>query len=248
MAKKAVTQELDEDFDPFPAEERIQSLLRILTDTWYNAQRARIRCGNQIAAAERNADSMTDKGMAILARWFKTYEANEEAAAKDMRGEAKAYPVFEYLIALRGIGEHTAAKIIAEIDISRSETPSGLWRFAGLGVKDGERERLVKGEKSHYNRRLKTVMFLVGESFIKTKSPYARLYYEKKAYYETNRPDWTKLHRHYAAMRFMVKIFLAHLWVVWRGLEKFPLRKPYVEEYLGHKDMYQPNEFGWEWQ
>ena len=189
MRKKPATPEPDEEFDPFPAEDRVQSLLRILTDTWYNTQRARIRCGNQIAAAKRNADSMTEKGMSILERWFKTYEANEDAAAKDMRGEAKAYPIFEYLIGLRGIGEHTAAKIIAEVDITRSATPSALWRFAGLGVKDGERERLVKGEKAHYNRRLKTMMFLVAESFIKTKSPYASLYYEKKAYYEANRPD-----------------------------------------------------------
>jgi len=39
-------------------------------------------------------------------------------------------------------------------------------------------------------------------------------------------------HRHKAARRYMVKRFLADLWVAWRTLEGLSVRPPYAEEYL----------------
>lgn len=40
-------------------------------------------------------------------------------------------------------------------------------------------------------------------------------------------------HRHQAAIRYMVKMFLQQLYQEWRTLENLPVRKPYAEEYLG---------------
>jgi len=42
-------------------------------------------------------------------------------------------------------------------------------------------------------------------------------------------------HRHTAACRYMVKMFLAELWARWRELEGLPTRSTYAEEYLGRK-------------
>lgn len=42
-------------------------------------------------------------------------------------------------------------------------------------------------------------------------------------------------HRHNAAMRYMVKMFLAEFWKQWRTLEGLPVREPYAEQYLGLK-------------
>lgn len=44
----------------------------------------------------------------------------------------------------------------------------------------------------------------------------------------------SKAHRHNAAMRYMVKMFLLDLYVEWRTQEGLPVRSPYQEEYLGH--------------
>jgi hypothetical protein len=43
----------------------------------------------------------------------------------------------------------------------------------------------------------------------------------------------SKAHRHAAANRYMVKMFLQELWGNWRELEGLEVRPPYAEEYLG---------------
>lgn len=135
--------------------------------------------------------------------------------------------------------------LIALIDITQADTVSALWRYAGMAVIDGERERMRKGEKLHYNIRLKTTMYLIGTSFLKSKSPYAKVYYDAKEFYTLNRPEWTPLHCHHAAMRKSVKRFLSHLYVVWRELEGLPVREPYVQEKMGHTHIDTAEDYGW---
>jgi len=45
--------------------------------------------------------------------------------------------------------------------------------------------------------------------------------------------DATPKHRHDAAIRYAVKMFLKDLYVAWRIIEGLPVREPYQEEYLG---------------
>ena len=96
----------------------------------------------------------------------------------------------------------------------------------------------------HYNKRLKTSCYKVGSSFLRCGSPYRQIYDNAKEYYETNR-DWTKLHRHHAAMRKMIKVWLSHLWEVWRTLEGLPVRNIYAEDKLGHNHYISPQDYGW---
>jgi hypothetical protein len=80
---------------------------------------------------------------------------------------------------VKGVGPVLAAKVLGLIgDIGPAETVSKLWRFAGYAVIDGARERPTKGEKLHYNARLKTVCYLVSASFLKCNSPYRTLVYD----------------------------------------------------------------------
>jgi len=51
---------------------------------------------------------------------------------------------------------------------------------------------------------------------------------------------WCPLHIHEAARRKVAKIFLAHLWEVWRRARGLPTRPPYAVEQLGHKDYMRP--------
>lgn len=39
-------------------------------------------------------------------------------------------------------------------------------------------------------------------------------------------------HHHFAAKRYMIKMFLLDLYIQWRTIENLPVRKPYAEEYL----------------
>jgi hypothetical protein len=54
------------------------------------------------------------------------------------------------------------------------------------------------------------------------------------------KPEWTLGRIDNMALRRSVKLFLAHLWQVWRVMEGLPIREPYAIEYLGHTTAIDP--------
>lgn len=222
-------------------------LLRALVDLRdRQIQKARIQFGNRLSAIERMADNPAESDQAqLIERWTMRFTEMEMELDKDIAKIVKDEPIYRELSGIKGIGPMLGAKVISMIDIERDSSPSALWRYAGYGVIDGQRERPTPGEKLHYNKRLKSTLYLVGSSFLKCNSPYRRIYDNAKARYTQTKPDWTKLHIHQAAMRKMIKLFLSHLWLRWRTLENLPTRSPYVHEVLEHDTVYEPHEFGW---
>jgi hypothetical protein len=206
-------------------------------------QKSRIAFGLRVGAIERGADQ--SKSSELFGKWEERFAELEKEADEDIKDLVTGMPIIDAMVAVKGVGYLLAAKVVAMIDIERADTVSALWRYAGYGVNDGEREKPVKGEKLHYNIRLKTTCYLIGSSFLRSNSPYRQVYDDAKVFYEANRPDWTKAHRHQAAMRKMIKLWLSHTWQVWRKLEGLPTRELYVQEKLGHQHIRQPQEFGW---
>ena len=116
-------------------------------------------------------------------------------------------------------------------------------------VKTNEKVRGDKrtaGYLSPFNGWLRTKMVgVLASSFIKCRSPYRDYYDNYKSRLEqsenfVNGTDkkWSeesKGHRDSAAKRYMIKMFLKDLYVAWRTIENLEVRKPYQEEYLGHK-------------
>lgn len=90
-----------------------------------------------------------------------------------------------------------------------------------------------------FNPFLKTkLMGVLGTSFLRSASPYADIYHDIKVRYEVTHGDkspeaWTKAHRHQAAIRYMVKIFLEDLYNAWRPMEGLIAHPPYREAKLG---------------
>lgn len=222
------------------------STLRALVDLRDRTlQKSRIAFGNRAGAIERGADQADVATQELVAKWQERFNALEKEADHDIATLAEGIPIVDELVQLKGISYTLAAKLVALVDITHSSTVSGLWRYAGYAVIDGARERPVKGEKLHYNLRLKTTCYLVGSSFLRCGSPYRQVYDSAREYYTLNRPDWTEGRRHNAAMRKMIKMFLSHLWERWRMLEGLPTREIYVVEQLGHAHKYGPLDFDW---
>jgi len=217
---------------------------RALVDLRDNViQKARIQFNNRLLAIQKGKDQSPYQK--TIEYWYKKFSELEEELNDSMEDLANDFPIVEYMCQVKGVGKKLAIKTVAMIDIERAQTISQLWRYAGYAVIDGKVEKPVKGEKLHYNTRLKKTCYLIGESFIKQNSPYRRIYDEAKEYYQINRPEWTKLRCHRAAMRKMTKIWLAHLWVVWRKLEGLPVTEPWIAGKDGHQHILQPEDFGW---
>lgn len=102
---------------------------------------------------------------------------DDAQAAMQSYGRAVG-PIWDWLTELRGVGDHTAAKLLAMVDdIGKFDTISKLWRFAGYGLyaywfdargtcrgpavgyrmgENGERERVVLTPQAGWEQRAVT--------------------------------------------------------------------------------------------
>jgi len=86
-----------------------------------------------------------------------------------------------------------------------------------------------------YDAYAKSMMYNVAVSFMKCGGPYEEIYRKARAYYEVERPGWDKGRKHAAALRKAEKLFLSHLWEVWRTALGLSVGEPYVVAELGHQ-------------
>jgi hypothetical protein len=185
-------------------------------------------------------------------------EEYEEQHFRRLGSLLKEFRVYnEFLKGVTGVGPALAGVIISEINIHNSLYPSSLWKYAGLDVApDGRgrsrrKEHLVKrqyidadgnlAEKDSvtFNPRLKTKLVgVLGTSFLRCKGcKYRQVYDNYKHRLEHHEVHKTTSlgHRHNMAIRYMVKRFLADLYVAWRTIEGLPVSSEYHEGKLGHK-------------
>jgi hypothetical protein len=140
-------------------------------------------------------------------------------------------PVWEWATAIKGLGDSLAAQLFAQIDdVALFPTISKLWRFAGYAVFDGKREWPESKEKRHYNARLKSVLWLIVDQFIRHQTPiWVDLYYAEKERARAKWPEpieakdgpwkyaYSDSHIDRMARRKVAKEFLKQLWIVWRA-------------------------------
>lgn len=231
-------------------------------------QKNRIAFQHRVTAIEQGRDHADPVTYDMLIRYRDRFEALEAELDDDITGIAKTMPIIDKMVHVKGLGFMLSAKLVAMIDIERCITVSSLWRFAGFGVVPycpeceaylevqlekcpeckgdtiNKAERLRKGEKAHYNTRLKTYCWQVGSSFLKSSSPYRNVYDKAREKYES-RDGWSDLRKHRAAMRIMIKLFLQHFWLYWRTLEGLPTSEPFIIGKNGHSTYISADEFGW---
>lgn len=118
------------------------------------------------------------------------------------------------------------------------------------------------GSLLDYNPDAKKLAYKIEGQFVKQGSLYRKLYDEFKAEYAAREDLKTEIesksgkkvkgkngeaattsgtaHIDNMAKRKMVKIFLQHLWIEWRTLEKLPVSMPYVIDHLKHTKYIKP--------
>jgi hypothetical protein len=211
-------------------------------------QKMRVGYDLRIQAVERGDDEASPALLRQWVKWHDRFAQDERHASEDVEELAADLYIIEVMCGVHGVGVMTASKLVSQIDIERANSVSALWRYCGYGVgDDGQRDRPVKGERLKYNKRAKAYAHLIGVALIRKNSPYRPIYEKAREKYDTEEDykDWTKAHKHMAALRKVKKLFLAHLWEVWRDLEGLPISEPYVLEHGGHVHKHEPRDFGW---
>ena len=94
-----------------------------------------------------------------------------------------------------------------------------LVRQGGAGHQRVAQPKPRRLEMRRYDATAKTICFLIGTSFSRQGGPYKAYYQEAYGRYAANHPEWPAKRLVFAAMRITVKLFLKHLWIVWREAE-----------------------------
>lgn len=176
----------------------------------------------------------------------------------------KSHPAYSWFNRVKGIGKENIGKVVGLVDIERANTISALWKFAGYAPQDGHAMKRTKGEKLCYNSQLRSMCWRLGGSLMKAKGTFYDYYLDQKERYTqryqgegkqivpaTSLPKVngkkqetdiyiSKDHVHNQALRKMIKLFLACLWLIWREVEGLPVTSPYAIGQLGHNSFIDP--------
>lgn len=152
------------------------------------------------------------------------------------------------------------------IELPYADSISALWKFCGFSVENGAAPKRVRGEKLPYNSQLRSMCWRLSGSLLRARGKFYDYYLAQKGAYQQryeNRgvsivpasslpvkdkkhyePEGiiSEGHLHNQALRKMIKLFLACLWLEWREAEGLPVTAPYSIGVLGHNSMIQPAE------
>jgi len=223
-------------------------LLRHYLRGMYRLQKQRIQTSNTIGELERIGHT-TDE-LSHFVSLLKSLRASEASLERRCGKILKGFPVHTaYLGLLNGVGVRTSASLIAAIVTpSRFRTVSSLISYAGLNPDPvtGKARVRKKGQKASWHQELRATGFRWSANILKSRKTgrWAELYYQFKerevALNDKREEPLTKMVVDLRTRRRLVKLFLSHLWEVWRRLEGLPVRKPYAIEYLGHSTIIEP--------
>lgn len=162
------------------------------------------------------------------------------------------HELWKWLDEVTGVAEVNAAGLIAKIrDISNFDTSSKIWSYLGLiPEKEFDPEKSNFDSYEQYRQATKDgrtlAVYEIGDQFIKQgdKSFYRQFYDKRREkaereekfgdpdakYQKGKKKGQYKNRGHYYndARRVATKIFLSHLYEVWRRIEGLETREPYI--------------------
>jgi len=236
--------------------------LKVLIDGREQLRKSFNSDNNRMLAMKRGTDTLDTRTYEYLET--KSGETKKELSKIDRRIEKHLkgmdHPVIKSALGIKGLGANTVAYMMAYVQIEKAQYASSLWKYCGYHT--ASHERYEKGVAGGGNKNLRTVLYTMADSMIKTRSVYRDVYDAEKAKLEASKKitksrntqgkliecmwcETKPCHRHGAAMRKMIKHFLADWWFVHRTLEGLPTAPLYVEEKLGHTGIVKPEERGW---
>ena len=224
----------------------------------------RNKMANQIRACKRKTDDLHTDTIEFLeqklAEINKTLKDRESRVWKWITKHKKEDRLIESALGVRSVGEMTVAYCIAYIDLEKADHASSLWAYAGLDK--SSQNRYSKGTAGGGNKSLRCALWNMAQSQIKGRGAYREVYDRTKERLSKSEnmvdsrntqgklvnvawKDTKPCHRDGAAVRAIMKHFLADYWYVGRTLAGLRTDPLYVQEKLGHTGIIKPTERGW---
>jgi hypothetical protein len=149
--------------------------IRELVKIYYRIQKDRMACANQSRQLEK-----LGKSNELTEHIAKNLQYMERSLIYPFRYFSNSYVAGRWSISQYGIGPVITAGLLSNIDISKAPTVGSIWRFAGMDPT----VVWAKGEKRPWNDDLKTLVWKIGQSFMKFSNNdacfYGKLYKQDK--------------------------------------------------------------------
>lgn len=155
--------------------------IRYLVDTYYQMQHYRIAAHNQVRQAVREPCE-------ALRGVYGAMDACEKGIRSYLGRFADSYTTGLWCRSIVGVGPVITAALLAHLDIRKARTVGHFYSFAGLNP-DVKWER---GRKRPWNARLRAIMYLAGECFVRTQHRAGQYYgsiYAARKKYEIDRNE-----------------------------------------------------------
>jgi hypothetical protein len=244
--------------------------LKALFDDRIQVMKIRNKVNNQMLAYKRRTDHLNDYTMAFLERvgdrFNNELKLRDKLIVKQVNLLKKLNPLIVAALGVKGVGPITVACCLVYIDLEKADHASSLWKYAGLHRASWDRYNKDEHDKySPGNKTLRTHLYTMADAQVKTRGAYRDLYDNYKTrlassdkvvksrntkgqLIECAWKDTKPSHRHGAALRKIMKNFLADYWFVGRTLLGLPTSPVYAEAILGgtHRTI-MPEERGWEY-
>jgi len=214
-----------------------------------------VMTGEDGEVTEIRPSPLSEEQKEIFRKVGEALERGKKSLEPEMRRLMKAFPAYElFLEKVRGCGTITAAKLLADIDITRCAKVSGLHRVCGMAVRvDGEgkghAQRAQAGITLDFHNRLKVGLYQMFSSLTKDAKREESPYWQRLIGYKhrmltggrydeaTNTFDGRKGGRaiiNDMSYRPAAQLFLEDLYLVWRAVEGLPVWPSYHAGKMGH--------------
>lgn len=149
---------------------------RHLVSLYYTMQHNRISAGNKSKAMKK-----LKRPNPMLEHFHEMFRTQERKILGVLKSYAEEKPMIVWAMQEKGISFVLATALYVHVDMTEAKCVSDLWAFGGYDPT----AKWEKGKLRPWNASLKTLLYKIGESFIKVKnkgSKYGALYDERKAY------------------------------------------------------------------
>lgn len=248
--------------DAYREREKEMAVLKSLIDAREQLRKLLDSANNRLLAVQRGIDILDKSTCDFLEEQInvvtKRLSKQDRLIKKEI--ESSNLPIAKSALGVKGVGTITIAYMIVYVDIHKANYCSSLWSYVGLDKPS--HKRYTKGVAGGGNKTLRTILYTMADSQIKTRGAYRDVYDRTKKRLSASEKitksyntqgkmiecawkDTKPSHRHGAALRNIMKHFLADWWYVHRKTEGLETAQSYAIEKLGHKTWIYPQERGW---
>lgn len=237
--------------------------LKSMMDDRQQTMKLVMKMNNQLLAYQRQVDHRREDTEQFLQEQLDAIQKRLGQIDREVAKHVKASddPLVKAALGVPSVGPVTIAGLQTYVDLEKAKSASAMWSYTGLDKASGD--RYTKGKSGGGNKTLRTIIWNTANAMTKNRNcPYREVYDRTKERLAASEKlvksrntqgqliecawkDTKPSHRHGAALRAVMKHFLADYWFVGRELAGLDTRPLYAEEKLGHTSIIQPQERGW---